>query len=58
MTVDLESLKVLAGGKSYAATMPESARSVLMGGKWDSVAELLEGASAVDALAKTLPYVR
>lgn len=58
VTVDLESLKVVAGGKSYAAVMPESARSVLMGGKWDSVAELLEGASAVDALAKTLPYVR
>jgi 3-isopropylmalate/(R)-2-methylmalate dehydratase small subunit len=58
VTVDLESLKVTAGGKSYAATMPESARSVLMGGKWDSVAELLEGAGAVDALAKTIPYVR
>ncbi len=58
VTVDLESLKVTAGGKSFAATMPESARSVLMGGKWDSVAELLEGAGAVDALAKTLPYVR
>ena len=58
VTVDLESLKVVAGGKSYPAVMPESARSVLMGGKWDSVAELLEGASAVDALAKTLPYVR
>ena len=58
VTVDLESLKVVAGGKSYPAVMPESARSVLMGGKWDSVAELLEGAAAVDALAKTLPYVR
>jgi hypothetical protein len=29
-----------------------------MGGKWDSVAELLEGASAVDALAKTIQYIR
>jgi 3-isopropylmalate/(R)-2-methylmalate dehydratase small subunit len=58
VTVDLESLTVSAGGKSYPATMHESARSVLMGGKWDSVAELLEGASAVDALAKTIQYIR
>ena len=56
--VDLEALEVRAGGKAWKAGMPDSARSSLVSGKWDSIADLLEGASAAEAVGKGLPYVK
>ena len=58
VTIDLESLQVQAGGKTFKAAMPDSARSSLLAGKWDSIADLLEGAASADTIGKSLPYVK
>jgi len=54
--VDLESLRVEAGGRSYAASMPETARTALLGGTYDPLAELLEGLSETHAVAARLGH--
>ncbi len=56
VTVDLESLRVEAGGRSYAASMPETARTALLGGTYDPLAELLEGLSETKAVAARLGH--
>lgn len=43
VNVDVEALRVSAGGRSYAARMPETARSVLVAGTYDPLSELLQG---------------
>lgn len=56
--VDVAALEVRAGGKAWKAGMPESARSSLVSGRWDSIADLLEGAGDAERVGKALPYVR
>lgn len=57
VAIDLDAMTVSAGGRVMKASMPESARSSLVAGKWDSIADLLEGADQAGRVAKGLPYV-
>jgi 3-isopropylmalate/(R)-2-methylmalate dehydratase small subunit len=53
----LEREQIRFGEKSVPLTMRDSARSALMNGRWDTIAELLEGAEAVRTTAASLPYI-
>jgi len=57
VTVDVEKLVVTAGAKSWKASIAASAREGLVNGKWDPIADLLDGAAAVDQTAGSLAYV-
>ena len=57
VTVDVEKLIVTAGDKSWKASIPASAREGLISGKWDPIADLLDGAAKVEKTAGTLAYV-
>ncbi|MGF1448339.1 MAG: 3-isopropylmalate dehydratase small subunit [Opitutales bacterium] len=57
ITIDLEAMEVRAGATAYPCVLPDSARQSLLGGSWDPLAELLEGAEDVDRVATQLPYV-
>jgi 3-isopropylmalate/(R)-2-methylmalate dehydratase small subunit len=43
------------GGRELRAEMPESVRASLVTGRWDPLADLLEGREKADRLAATLP---
>lgn len=55
-TVDVTSCKVIVGDKTFPASLPEHARNALIEGKWDPIAELLEGVPLVQKVAQRLPY--
>ena len=55
--IDLEEMKVTAGGREWDADMPESYRRALLDGSWDSTAVLAAAADAVEGVAQSLPYV-
>ncbi len=55
--VDLEHEQIRFGEKSVPLTMRDSARNALMNGRWDTIAELLEGSEAVRTTAANLPYI-
>ena len=57
VAVDVEGLKVSCAGRSWKATMPAAARDGLINGKWDPIADLLDGAAAVEKTAGGLAYV-
>ncbi|MFM8905896.1 MAG: 3-isopropylmalate dehydratase small subunit [Verrucomicrobiota bacterium] len=57
VAVDVEGLKVSCAGRSWKAMMPPAARDGLINGKWDPIADLLDGAAAVDKTAGGLAYV-
>ncbi len=57
ITVNLDSQTVQIGDQSFSVSMPESARSALTTGKWDFLAQLLEGKDAVQSTATQLPYL-
>jgi hypothetical protein len=54
--VDLERLEAEAGPVRVQVSMPEGARKQLIAGRWDSSAELLEGAAQTAKAAASLPY--
>lgn len=56
VSVDLEAMSVTAGGRSYAARMPETARSALAAGTYDPLSELLEGLDQTRAVAARLGH--
>jgi 3-isopropylmalate/(R)-2-methylmalate dehydratase small subunit len=57
VTVDIDRLRVNAGGADVAATMPPSAHEALTTGLWDGTGLLLADFDEVRALADRLPYV-
>lgn len=60
VVVDVERSRVffgLDGAQQFPVYIPESAREVLLNGKWDPIADLLEGETAVAATASVLPYM-
>jgi 3-isopropylmalate/(R)-2-methylmalate dehydratase small subunit len=57
LEVDVEQRVVRAGTKRYAISMPESHRSALVAGTWDSTGALLANPAAIRATAARLPYL-
>ncbi len=58
--IDVERSRVfygLDGAKNFPVHLPDSARDVLIGGKWDPIADLLDGESAVRDTVAGLPYL-
>ncbi|MCD8284515.1 MAG: 3-isopropylmalate dehydratase small subunit [Opitutae bacterium] len=53
--VDLENLRVSFGGNNIEVSMPDSTRRALLDGRWDPIADLLENADKISALAAKLP---
>ena len=58
VTVDLTENKVSIADMDFRAEIPEHAREALIGGKWDAIADLLEGIPQVETTAAALPYMR
>jgi 3-isopropylmalate/(R)-2-methylmalate dehydratase small subunit len=58
VVLDIENQKVRVGDLVFDAAVRETARKALVGGKWDPIAELLEGAPQIGQVASNLPYVR
>jgi 3-isopropylmalate/(R)-2-methylmalate dehydratase small subunit len=56
VAVDLEAGDLRAGARSYPFAMPEGVRAQFIAGRWDSTAELLEGADAVARTAARIGY--
>ena len=57
VTVDLETLTVTHGPFAAAVRMADSAREALLSGRYDFLAQLLEGSDAVEKTAGRLPYL-
>lgn len=58
ISIDVENRQVTWGddGASIAVTIPDTARDALVNGRWDPIAELLEGSEAVDATMAAAGY--
>ncbi len=57
ITIDVENSKVSAAGKTYKSKLRDSARQALVAGRWDPIADLLEGKEEVAQVAARLDYV-
>ncbi len=57
VTIDLEAKAVRAGSHTIPVTILESARSSLVTGRWDFLAQLLEGESQIQQSALAIPYM-
>jgi 3-isopropylmalate/(R)-2-methylmalate dehydratase small subunit len=57
VTIDLEAKAVRAGSHTIPVTILESARSSLVTGRWDFLAQLLEGESQIQQSAMAIPYM-
>ena len=58
VAIDLGSMRLTAGGASYAIALPAAAREAFMDGSWDATGLLLENFDEVRAVAARLPYIR
>lgn len=56
-TLDLNAMTVSFGSETVAVTMPESARSALISGQYDALAQLLARKDDIAATASRLPYL-
>jgi 3-isopropylmalate/(R)-2-methylmalate dehydratase small subunit len=57
MTLDLTAMTVTSGDRTFAATMPASAREGLLHGTWDVTGLLLDDVAQIKDVAARLPYV-
>ena len=57
VVVDVARQEVRFGSQTIKASVREAARDALVNGRWDAIGELLEGLPAVNAKARTLPYL-
>jgi len=57
IVVDVANQQIRFAGQSVPAAVRADARDALVNGRWDAIAELLDGAPAVMAKAVTLPYL-
>ncbi|MFO8150168.1 MAG: 3-isopropylmalate dehydratase small subunit [Trueperaceae bacterium] len=57
LTIDVAAATVTVGGRSYAGSLPATARDALIRGRYDPLVELLEHDAAIAATAERLPYV-
>ncbi len=57
ITLDLSEGKLSIADMDFPATLPPHAQEALVTGKWDAIADLLEGISDVRTCAAKLPYM-
>jgi 3-isopropylmalate/(R)-2-methylmalate dehydratase small subunit len=57
VTIDVTEGKLSVADMDFPATLPGHAREALITGRWDAIADLLEGLDDVKARAATLPYM-
>ena len=57
ITLDLTEKKLSIADMDFAIVIPDHAQEALVAGKWDAIADLLEGLDDVRARASTLPYM-
>lgn len=58
INIDIAGSKVSMADVSFPAKLPDHAKEALVNGRWDAIADLLEGLDAVHATADKLPYMR
>jgi 3-isopropylmalate/(R)-2-methylmalate dehydratase small subunit len=58
LTIDLATCTIRCGELSVPCSIREGARSVLLSGHWDPLADLLEAGDAVSSVAAGLPYMQ
>jgi 3-isopropylmalate/(R)-2-methylmalate dehydratase small subunit len=58
VTVDVEKNRVFFGSENFTVNIAETAREALTSGKWDPIADLLEGEAAVAGTAEGLDYMK
>ena len=57
VTIDLLENKVSVADVDFPGSLPDHAKEALVTGRWDAIADLLEGLDDVRARAATLPYM-
>jgi 3-isopropylmalate/(R)-2-methylmalate dehydratase small subunit len=57
LTIDVARGEVRFAGQAVKAVIRDSAREALVHGRWDAIAELLEGVPGVKKIAAGLPYM-
>jgi 3-isopropylmalate/(R)-2-methylmalate dehydratase small subunit len=57
LTLDLTEKKLSIADTDFPVTIPAHAHEALVSGKWDAIADLLEGLDEVKARAASLPYM-
>jgi 3-isopropylmalate/(R)-2-methylmalate dehydratase small subunit len=57
LTLDLTEKKLSIADTDFPVTIPAHAHEALVSGKWDAIADLLEGLDDVKARAASLPYM-
>lgn len=55
--IDVTTREVRAGGRVFATEIPDGAQGALIEGRWDPLADLLEGADDASRLAHDLGYL-
>jgi 3-isopropylmalate/(R)-2-methylmalate dehydratase small subunit len=58
LNIDIPNGQVSMADVSFPAVLPDHAREALVNGRWDAIADLLEGLDAVKSTADKLPYMR
>jgi len=58
LNIDIANGQVSMADVSFPAVLPDHAREALVNGRWDAIADLLEGLDAVKTTAGNLPYMR
>lgn len=58
LTIDVAGDRVSVADVDFPASLPRHAKDALLNGRWDAIADLLEGIPAVRDTAASLPYMR
>jgi 3-isopropylmalate/(R)-2-methylmalate dehydratase small subunit len=58
VTVDVDKNRVFFGEENITVVIPDTARDALIAGKWDPIADLIDGEKAVAETAGDLAYMR
>ncbi len=58
INIDIPAGRVNMADIGFPAIIPDHTRQALVDGKWDAIADLLEGSDAVRATAAKLPYMQ
>lgn len=58
INIDIPAGQVSIADISFPAVLPEHAKDALINGRWDAIADLLEGLDDVKRTASSLPYIK